>query len=451
MMKTEGSKFDFLTFNYKLLLFLILFFSIRILFSFTIGGEGIIQDGVSFNSYALAILNQPDWLIDPDFYGHYRPPVYPLFLAVIYYVFGLENIYMVYFMQAILSTMTVYYIYKLASSIFNKNEALLAFYWAGIYIFYIRFVGWIYRETLVTFLMIYLIYHLWLFFDRKNKVNFLKNIDIWKFIIAFILLLHTDARYLAYIPFLLILFVIYEGFYRGIKYCSVVFIILVLMIIPWTIRNYIAYEGFVLINTRTLDMTQNKASIRLELLNLKEINNVAESASFAKRFNKNYPSESERILIKRGENPNNRLDHEIQLIMNDVYPATSYINRKLYYLKRMLYPFRFWWDYSPFPMAKLNPPWSLRNHLITIPLYGTLIPFMFIGIFQLIKKNFKAVWILVIPIFLQVLIHFFTFGMLRYRIPIDAFIIILGCYGIQYTLKYAKKEELLINRFESGD
>ena len=122
----------------KLILFLSFFFLLRIAYSYFFGWQEIPpgSDGVGYNGYALAILNQSGWLSDPDFLGNYRPPAYPIFLAIIYSIFGAENLYAVYFFQAVLSTLVVYYIFRLSASIFNEKESYLALFWAGVYAFY---------------------------------------------------------------------------------------------------------------------------------------------------------------------------------------------------------------------------------------------------------------------------------------------------------------------------
>ena len=424
-----------LTINSKLLLILSLFFLIRIIYSYFWGWtDPNIGDGVTYNNYALAIFNQSDWLTNPVFHGNNREPVYPIFLALIYTIFGTQNLFPIYFFQSAIGVLTVYYIFKLSSFISDEKKSYLSLFWAGFYVFYIMYTGTILRESLVYLLVIFSFYHLWLFFEIKQEIHFLKNVDLLKFIIAFAILLHTDARYLFYIPFLSILFVIYNKFWIGIKQYIYILVLLILLLVPWTIRNYIAYGGFVLINTMTLDTRKENISIRLNLLDTRKITRVEEDPHF--NINNNYPSEKERKLIKQGKNPNNRPDYEIDLIENDVYPASTFLERKLYYVINMWSPFRFLWDYRPFPDAVLNQPWSLKHNLTSIFFYGTLLPFVFFGLFYLFRKRHRAVWFLIFPIITHFILHFMMFGEERYRNHIDSFIIILGCYGIVIATEF---------------
>ena len=409
--------------NGRLLLCLGIFFLLRIIWIYYQGWQEIPSgsDAISYNGYALAILTQPDWLSNPSFLGDYRPPGYPLILALIYSIFGVQNLLAVYIFQAIIGTLTVYYIFKLSSSIFGERKSFLSLFWAGFYFFYLWHTGMLLRETLVFFLIIFSFYHLWVSFQSEKPDHCLRSGNLWAFIISFIFLLHTDSRYLFYIPFLAILFVIYSDFWKGVKNYSWVLAMLILLLVPWSMRNYIAYDGFVLINTRTLDARQKNISMRTKQLSAEIVTQTE---------NKDYPSEQERILIKKGQNPNKRTPEEIAIIKKDVYPDSTFLGRKLYKLKEMWVPFRTWSDYEPFPGAKFRKPWSLRHNLSSLIFYGTLIPFFFMGIFYLFKTRNKAVWFLLFPIAIQALLHFLMWGKDRYRMPIDAFIVILGCYGM---------------------
>jgi hypothetical protein len=192
----------------------------------------------------------------------------------------------------------------------------------------------------------------------------------------------------------------------------------------------------VLINTRTLDMRKKNFFPRLERLRRKTTQMSTRSDSFDIISNPNFPSEEEIRLIKKGLNPRHRPKYEIELIRKGKLPASNFIDRKLYYLARMWLPFKFSWDYYPFPDARLNKPWSLKHNIVSIMCYGFLWPFFIIAVISLIKEKNRAVWFLLFPILCHFILHFLMWGKERYRIQIDAFIIILGCYGIVKTYNY---------------
>ena len=118
-----------------------MFFLLRVLYSYFFGWKQLFHDAHGYNDYALAILNNADWLTNPEFHGHHRPCGYPIFLAMIYSIFDINNFYAVYIIQAILSTLTVYYIFKLSTSILTKHQSYVALFWSGFYFYYIWYTG----------------------------------------------------------------------------------------------------------------------------------------------------------------------------------------------------------------------------------------------------------------------------------------------------------------------
>ena len=103
-------------------------------------------------------------------------------------------------------------------------------------------------------------------------------------------------------------------------------------------------------------------------------------------------------------------------------------------------PARFKADYFPFPDARFQGRWSFRHNVLGILFYGILLPFMFFGVYYLIKQKNRAWIFLSFPIIIQTLLHILQFGRNRYRIPIDAFIIILSVYAMYYSYEIIKNK-----------
>ena len=381
------------------------------------------DDCASYNGFATAILQNGDWMTNPEFIGDYRPPVFPIFIAIIYAIFGINSFLAVYISQAIISTLTCFYIYQLSKKIFGHTVAFLSLIWSGFYISYIWYASRFLRETLIIFFVIVFFYYLYLFLtDETKKIKIFCLV-----IIVYFLLIHTDPRYLFYLPFLSTLFIVYQPPLQGLKKYIIFLLITIILMVPWAIRNYIAYDGIVIINTRGIDLREkNKRNHQMDiykagLLNFETINSTE---------NKNYPPEEERALIKAGLNPNNRSEDELIAIKNDIYPPSTYWSRKTYMFIQLWKPFDFARSYRPFPDARYNGVWSTKANLSFIISYGILLPFMLFGIFYLMRGKDRAWWFLTFPLIVQTLLHVLEHGISRYRLPIDAFIIILGCYGV---------------------
>lgn len=404
---------------------LLLFLLLRIVIVIIVGQRTLgTGDSGSYNSYALAILQNSDWLTNPQFHGDYRTPIYPFFIAIIYLIFGINNFVAVYFFQVITSILTCLYIYKFSKKIFDDKVAVLSLIWAGCYIFYLYYVGILLRETLIFFFIIALFYHLYLFLIEE----YLNLINFCIFSILYFLLIHTDPRYLFYLPFLISLFIIYQPIRIGLKKYFIFIGITILLMIPWTIRNYIAYDGFVLINKRTLDLTNPNASIRLQPLKMEEITPTT-----------GYPTEEEREIIINGGNPNNRSPEEVKAIKKGVRAPNSLINRRLWNLKEQWRVWKFSGSYRPW--GDFRGAWSLKHNVSSSICYGSLLPFMVFSIFYLIRKKEKIVWFLLFPPIIQTILHVLMWGKDRYRIPIDSFVIILGVYGMWLVYQYVRSQK----------
>ena len=410
--------------NRAILFFLLFFFLLRVGVVIVAGQEASdFTDGRSYNGFAAAILKNSDWLTNPDFIGDYRAPGYPMFVAAIYAVFGTNNFLAVYIFQAIISTLTCFYIYHLGKKIFDYRVALLSFVWSGFYIYYLQYASMLLRETLVFFFVIAFFYYLYLLLTDETKKT--KNFCLT--VIFYSLLIHADPRYLFYLPFFIILFIVYQSTWQGIKRYSIFLVITLLLMAPWAIRNYIAYNGIVIINTRGIDLRiKNDRNYKMAVYKRGVLN--FGKIYFAKT--NNYPSEEERKLIKSGLNPNNRSEDELIAIKNDVYPASTYLDRKIYMAIQLWKPFDFARSYRPFPDARYNKIWSKEHNLSSIICYGTLLPFMIFGIYILIKKKDRIWFFLSLPLVVHTLLHLLEHGRNRYRVPLDAFIIILGCYAM---------------------
>jgi hypothetical protein len=429
---------------YSLVLF---FFIIRLIVVIKAGvyDTALIQlgDYAGYSSFANELISGFDWLFPgKEFPGMHREPVYPLFLAIIYSLFGASNFFSVYVVQAALSAFMTLLIFKLSYIVFqNKKAAFISMLWAGFYFIYLRYSGELLRETMIFYLIL-LLFYLFTKYAKSADFNLKKIILV---AIVYTLLIHTDGRYIFYGPFLFIIFYkSFPPFIISLKKYVIFTAFVLLFTIPWTVRNYVRYGEVIVISELTLNITGDNLNPRNEHFDFNRIDSIYTTPAFD--HNPNYPTESERQLILKGENPNNRSQNEIGLIKKHVYPVKSYLGRKLYHIHRMWTPVELKSQYAPFPWVFFLNPWSLKHNILSFLSYGLLIPFLFIAIYYSIKSKNKYLYILLLPIAVHFALHVITFGLERYRHPIDAFIIIIGTYGIIQIiekLKIRKKQAKL--------
>ena len=91
--KTFYYKYENRIIFFTLLLFLLLI--IFFVFEFGNFDKSTFVDASGYNEYAKTILANSSWLKRTDFIASWREPVYPLFLACIYFLLG-KNLFLLY-------------------------------------------------------------------------------------------------------------------------------------------------------------------------------------------------------------------------------------------------------------------------------------------------------------------------------------------------------------------
>ncbi|HPT71952.1 MAG TPA: glycosyltransferase family 39 protein [Candidatus Cloacimonadota bacterium] len=426
--------------NEKLYLIAIMlfFFLFRLAYIHQFGNfdTSTFKDATCYNNYAKAVLHNPNWLTSKDFDGSVSEPVYPIFVAIIYSIFGEDNYFAVYVVQALISTILLLLLYQLTMIVVNRRlVALMSMIWAGFYLFYLRWIGEVLREVVIYFLLVLLFYQLALFFQRE-KLS-IKHLILPS--ITYTLLNHTDGRYLVYAPFLIILFLInIKPFRKAVMQYILFGIMVIFLTIPRVVRNYIAYKEVIIVSELNINLSKSELSTREYLLNTAPIDSLY--TTFDYKHNPNYPTEIERTKVLEGYNPNHRSNAELQAIKEGKRASKSWFGRKWYFFRLMWFPVILSDSYFPYPVGQFYQHPSVQHNILTATEYGLLLPFALLAMINgFIKRKYKYS-ILCLPIFIQMFIHFFAFGIVRYRVPIDGFLIILGCTGIVICLDLLYKQ-----------
>lgn len=112
-------------------------------------------DAEGYDKCAQAFVEHGSFFCAPDNlnYQTNRTPLYPLFLAVCYFVFGVKVAPAI-FLQILLSCFTVYLIYLLAEKLFDKEIALFSALLLAVDFASISFTQYLLTETLFTFFVV---------------------------------------------------------------------------------------------------------------------------------------------------------------------------------------------------------------------------------------------------------------------------------------------------------
>ena len=214
---------------------------------------------------------------------------------------------------------------------------------------------------------------------------------------------------------------------------GVIFIVLVLLLmIPWTIRNYQVF-GKVIILTKRVHMT--------EII----LNKFSDNRLYHETINsKHYLRPSQVDSIAKGWATFGRDPVEIERIKRGIIPHRNTIwQRWSCELFEFLTPCRFSPGYSGDGYRFRYR--SLRHNLSLLFSYGALLPFFLIGVFfALIKRSKYAIFLLLI-ISYHVWAHvFLLWAVYRYRVPIDVFIILFAAYGFQLAFSFVRQKQVAI-------
>jgi len=315
------------------------------------------------------------------YYAHNAiPPLYPLFLAICYYVGGMNTLS--YFIpQLLLSSLTCIVIYLIAKEIFDSRKiALTAALCMAFYPDLIFWTGLIRTETLFIFLLSLG----FLFFIRGNLRGRARLIFAGALILGLACLTRVTL-----IPFIPILFIWQIFYFRkdkkaSLKTALVMLLLIFLVLLPWSMRNYLVFGNFT-------PFTDEVNVIFID-------NSNQEDYSEGESYHQEYGSSAIKIIA----------------FIRD--------NLKEYTLASMARFVKFW---SPItaPMRPLAKVYKGLSWLMIFPL-------AFWGIIAS-RSSWRRCGLLVVFIFYYSLLHAASFmdDGLVYRYPIQPFICIFTAYG----------------------
>ncbi len=203
------------------------------------------QEGGAYDSGSWVALAQ-SLLAGQGFYENgnpvtVRPPVYPLFLASVYYFTG-PNDFAVRLLQILLSALTAVFLFFIAKKLLGEKIAWIAGLACAVYPPLIIYSAIISSETLFIFLAAASV----LFLFRGLESGAYRE-----FVISGILLgaAHLCRSILTLYPFFLMaLAILLRKGWKEIGGLAIVAVLSFLVVMPWTLRNYGHFKGFMLIN-----------------------------------------------------------------------------------------------------------------------------------------------------------------------------------------------------------
>ena len=387
-------------------------------------------DDMGYYSFAESIIKQGPLVLNSSFdqltsiFG----PGLPWILSLILLLGG--GWLTIFVINSIIGAINCILIFFLGEMIFDKRLGLLASIWSIIFMSYVRYIPSAGKSIWMTFLMLLIIIFIWrLFKEEKKYIYYLIALSFF-----YTLLFHIDERYFAYLP----LFLAFINFFDKskliirIKKSFLFFLLVVIFMLPWLIRNYIVFDNIVLLSVRTTSITSKFIKYDKNLIKYNHYGNRELS-----------PSQVDSVLSGQKTHfaPNDRIPPaQIAEMRKGIFPHR--FSRFENYYNRFIDLWRPVKINSNYYMGGFSymGPWSPRHNLATGLSYGLLLPFFFLGLHKLFQQQKKMAIFLFSILGYHTFIHilFIPYTRDRYRIPVESIIILLGIYGIITVYEYIK-------------
>jgi 4-amino-4-deoxy-L-arabinose transferase-like glycosyltransferase len=387
-------------------LIIVIFMFIAIVFRFQAAWrhDGLLEkDSLVYDQCALSVLKGEGIRSQWGELSAYRPPLYIYFLAVHYKIFG-HHLMPVRIVQALLSTLTVATMGCMSYRIFGARSCLFTVIISSIYPPFYNFwfsCAFIGTETLYAFLLIISVYTLVLCFMRKSSFLALLAGVFWGLAI---LCRPEPLLLIPFLPFAMILI----GFQLRavLKFYSLLIVMVALVIMPWTVRNYLLFQSLIPV-------------VSSGGMALYASNHPGSDGFGTEFFSRVIVPEDFRLQIM-GKNERERSFIFMRKAVNYMreYPAAF----GLLFLKKCF----FYLDYNHTHYFKNNVKKRVINWGYVFVSFGA-----FFGLLAGCKDAGSKRWIILIMfIFVFFLIsHAFVLSSYRYRLPTESLLIILSAYG----------------------
>ncbi|MFA5778936.1 MAG: glycosyltransferase family 39 protein [Elusimicrobiota bacterium] len=333
-------------------------------------------------------------------YGEtWRPPGYATFLGIIFFFFG-KSIFAVRIINSLLGSLTCILIYLIGKKIFSPLIGKISAILLCTYPYLIAYTGDLISETFYTFLIALSVFFILSCGENPN----LKKVILTGFILGVTALTKSTI-----LPFFFFACGWLWWRTKNIKIGFLVGIFTLLTILPWILRNYIYYKQFILVSPgyQTLWIANNDKAMVIE---------TSGEQDSPMGLDWDYIPSTHQEILKLPKMQSEKIfkDESINWIKNNPEKFKWLVKRRLIHFWRL------------YPMMAYK--WQ---KIIAIFTSGIYIPLCFVGIILSIQ-NFKKTSLLIFLFIIYTLIHL-PFGVtLRYRIPIDAYIIIFASYTIHF-------------------
>ena len=369
-----------------------------------------IQDQVSYDALAQSLLDGRGYSFTEKWYP-FTPAntptahwsfLYPVYLAGVYAVSGYHPL-VARLLQGVLGgALICFLVYLIGRRVVNEDTGLVGGGLAAVYGYFIYYNVALMTETFFIVLVLLILY---VSIEVKENPTLLRWAGLGVSLGLAVLLRQTI---LLFVPFLLF-WLFLELRTRGIRWWhfALPVVVVLVMITPWTLRNYLVYREFLLLNSNAgyALFASNNPNLGTDWRNDLVVVPVPEE------LNGQNEAQLDRALTKRG----------IEFILADP-------ERYLWLtLDKTLEFFWFWPSSDSSRISNLNRVLS----------FGLYLPFMLVGL-GLSFSRWRSFVVLYLFIFIHTTIHLLSWPAPRYRLSVDAVSMVFAGLAVLELAKQIK-------------
>jgi 4-amino-4-deoxy-L-arabinose transferase-like glycosyltransferase len=369
-----------------------------------------IQDQVSYDALARSLLDGRGYSFTENWYpftlantptAHWSF-LYPLYLAGVYAVAGYHPLIARLLQGAVGGALLCFLVYKIGRRVVNEDTGLVAAGLAAVYGYYIYYNAALMTETFSIVLVLLTLY---------LSIELIENPTLIRWVgLGFSLGLAALFRQtvLLFVPFLLV-WLFLELRTRGIRwwYFAIPVVIMISLVTPWTLRNYLVYREFLLLNSNAgyALFASNNPNLGTDWRNELVVVPVPQELKGQNE------AQLDRALTR----------HAIENILADP-KRYLWLN-----LNKTLEYFRFWPSSDSSRISNLNRVLS----------FGLYLPFMLLGLgFSVLRwRNFIPLYLFIV---IHTGIHLLSWPSPRYRLPVDALLMVFAGLALIELVKQLK-------------
>ena len=386
----------------------ILAFITRI-FSLFLLGRHITPEVWEYDTIALNIIQQKGYSFNHlnATYHSYVYPVYPFLTALSHLITG-RNYFALEIFQIILSAAACYFIYLIAKLIFNQKVGLLSSFLVALHPGLIVYSTKLHELTLVV-LFLTVIFWLIASLDYSKVYN---NIFIGILIGIGVL---TRPTFVFFLPvYFLYIWLHSKRFKYALKAIAAVTLFLILIILPWTIRNYQIHKRWIFITTNSAEhfwRGNNPAASGSALT--EDGYSIIEKA----------PSEFKEKIYKMTE------IEQYDFFYKEAYRFIG--SNPVFFIKLVLRKFFYFCWFSPQVGLMYPGLWKIVYRAYYGILFFTFILGLYASLFkEKLGINRAAVVSMSFFLFLTLLLHTVYYVEIRHRWAIEPFMLIFSAFGL---------------------